>query len=96
MQRAEGRNTSADVSSIGLAKEECRGCNARRADHACARCSRSTLLGRHRGGAPTSWPFVTFGDTPVAGGVEKYFFPDVARCDYIRTCQSKNHMSVLE
>ena len=29
--RAEGRSTAADVSSIGLAKEECRGYNARRA-----------------------------------------------------------------
>jgi len=44
--RAEGRNTASDVcsialakegvSSIGLAKEECRGYNARRAVHACA------------------------------------------------------------
>jgi len=45
-RRAEGRNTAANlssiglanegVSSIGLAKEECRGYNARRAVHACA------------------------------------------------------------
>jgi len=60
-QRAEGRNTSADVSSIALAKEERRGYKARRADHACARCSRPTLLGRNRGEAANCCPFAAFG-----------------------------------
>jgi len=38
--------------------------NARRPDHACARCSRPTLLGRIRGEAATYCPFATFGHAP--------------------------------
>jgi len=63
--RALGMNTAADVSSIALAKEEGRGDNARRADH--ARCSRPTPLGRNRGEAATHSPFA-IRDAPVANG----------------------------
>jgi len=50
-----------DVSSIALAKEECRRYNARLAVYACARCSRPTPLGRFRGEAAIYGPFATFG-----------------------------------
>jgi len=49
---------------LEVAKSEKR---AQRADHACDRCSRPTLLGRHRGEAATYCPFATSEMRPAQG-----------------------------